>query len=234
VLAASSSYVLAVIGPEWEVGATAMKLLCIVGIVKGLVHFTGPLLFAVARPLIRATMLWAIAAINLAVIIVVGLALEGSAETDQLLGFSLSRVLVSLLVVLPLNLVIIHHLAGISFRAMLRWAVAPTTAGIASIAVVAGITATGLLDGVRPLFALIVAGGAALATALGVLIALEPRARSEVQRLRSGLATATRSRRLVARNDAVALVDGHAGSVQDLESSELPVADRRVADARAD
>ena len=184
VLAASSSYVLAVIGPEWEVGATAMKLLCIVGIVKGLVHFTGPLLFAVARPLIRATMLWAIAAINLAVIVAVGLALETSSETDQLLGMSLSRALVSLLVVLPLNLVIIRWLAGISFRSMLPWAVAPTTAGVASIAVVAGITATGLLDGVAPLLALIVAGGAALATALGVLIALEPRARSEVRRLR--------------------------------------------------
>ena len=132
---------------------------------------------------------------------------------------------------MPINLVIVHKLAGISFRSMLPWAVAPTTAGIASIAVVAGITATGVLDGVRPLLALIVAGGAALATALGVLLALEPRARSEVQRLRSGLVTATRSRRLVARDDSVALVDGPAGSVQDLESAELPVADRRVADA---
>jgi hypothetical protein len=208
-----------------------MKLLCIVGIVKGLVHFTGPLLFAVARPLVRATMLWAIAAINLAVIVAVGLALENSSETDQLFGMSLSRALVSLLVVLPLNLVIIRWLAGISFRTMLPWAVAPTTAGVASIAVVAGITATGLLDGVAPLLALIVAGGAALATALGVLIALEPRARSEVRRLRRSLATATRSRKLVARDDAVALVDGPASSVQDLEGAELPVTDRRVADA---
>jgi hypothetical protein len=171
-------------------------------------------------------MLWAIAAINLAVIVAVGLALEGSSENDQLLGFSLSRALVSLLVVLPLNLIIIRRLAGIRLGAMLRWAVAPTTAGIAAIAVVAGITATGLLDGIAPLLGLIVAGGAATATALGVLIALEPRARSEVQRLRRGLATATRSRRLVARDDAVALVDGPAGSVQDLEGAELPVADR--------
>ncbi len=226
VLAASSSYVLAVIGPEWEVGATAMKLLCIVGIVKGLVHFTGPLLFAVARPLIRATMLWAIAAINISVIVVVGMALESASEDDQLVGMSLSRVVVSLLVVMPLNLVIIHRLAGISFRAMARWTVAPTTAGVASIAVVAGITATGLLDGVAPLIALTVAGGAAVAVALGVLIALEPRARSEVRRLRRGLATATRSRRLVARDDAVALVDGPAGSVEELDGAELPVADR--------
>ncbi len=226
VLAASSSYVLAVIGPEWEVGATAMKLLCIVGIVKGLVHFTGPLLFAVARPLVRATMLWAIAAINISVIVVVGMALESASEDDQLVGMSLSRVLVSLLVVMPLNLVIIHRLAGISFRAMARWAVAPTTAGIASIAVAAGITATGLLDDAAPLVALIVVGGAAVATAVGVLMALEPRARSEVRRLRSGLATATRSRRLVARDDSVALVDGPAGSVEELDGAELPVADR--------
>ena len=46
VFAACSDYVLAVIGPEWEIGSDALKLLCVVGIVKGLVHFTGPLLFA--------------------------------------------------------------------------------------------------------------------------------------------------------------------------------------------
>jgi len=224
-LAASSDYVLAIIGPEWEVGATAMKLLCIVGIVKGLVHFTGPLLFAVARPLVRASMLWAIAAINIAVIVAVGLALETASEEDQLLGMSLSRALVSVLVVVPLNLVIIRWLAGISLRTMAPWVVAPLTAGLASIAVVAGITATGFLDDVPPLLALFVAGGVAVATALAILVALEPRARSEVARARRRLAGRKRPG-LVAADDSVVLVDRPGRTVEDLESTELTRADR--------
>jgi O-antigen/teichoic acid export membrane protein len=231
VLAASSDYVLAVIGPEWEVGADAMKLLCIVGIVKGLVHFTGPLLFAVARPLVRASMLWVIAAINIGALVAVGFALETASEESQLLGTSAVRAVVSVAVILPLNLVIIRRLAGLSVREMAPWVVAPLTAGVASIAVVAGITATGILDDAPAFLALIVAGSIATGTALGILLALEPKARSEVQRMRRGLARVRRSRRLVAGDDAVALVDGPAGSVEELDGTELPVADRRIADA---
>jgi PST family polysaccharide transporter len=230
VLAASSDYVMAIIGPEWEVGADAMKLLCIVGIVKGLVHFTGPLLFAVARPLMRALMLWVIAAINVAVVVAVGLALESASEEDQLIGMSAARALVALLVIVPLNLFVIKRLAGLSARTLAPWTVAPLTAGIASIVVVAGVTATGILDDVPAFVALIVAGGLATATAVGVLFALEPRARSEVTRLRRTLANRKRGR-LVAGDDAIADVDGTDGALQDLEGSELPVADRRVADA---
>ena len=132
VLAACSDYVLAVIGPEWEVGADAIKLLCVVGIVKGLVHFTGPLLFAVARPLVRAPMLWAIAAINLARHRRRRARPRDRVRDDQLLGMSLSRAPWSRCSSsCPLNLVIIRRLAGISFRSMAPWAVAPTTAGVA-------------------------------------------------------------------------------------------------------
>jgi hypothetical protein len=229
-LAASSSYVLAVVGPEWEVGADAMMLLCVVGIVKGLVHFTGPLLFAVAQPLARALMLWIIAAINVAAIVAVGFALESASEESQLLGMSAVRALVSLLVIVPLNLVIIQRLAGLSLRTLAPWTVAPLTAGIASIAVVEGITATGILDDTSPLLALGVAGGAAVIIALAVLLALEPKARSEIALIRRRLA-ASRRTALVAADDSVALVDGSRGAIEDPQGAELPRADGRVADA---
>ena len=45
-------------------------------------------------------MLWAIAAINISVIVVVGIALESASEDDQLVGMSLFARLVSLLVVI--------------------------------------------------------------------------------------------------------------------------------------
>ena len=83
-----SDYVLAVIGPEWETGADALKLLCVVGIVKGLVYFTGPLLFAVAKPFFRATMLWFLAAVSVVTVVAVGYALEDASAQRQLLGMS--------------------------------------------------------------------------------------------------------------------------------------------------
>jgi PST family polysaccharide transporter len=234
VLAASSEYVLAIIGPEWEVGADAMKLLCIVGIVKGLVHFTGPLLFAVARPLTRALMLWVIAAFNVVAIVAAGRALEAATEEDQLLGTSVARVLVSVLVVLPINLFIIRRLAGLPVRRIGAWSVAPVTAGVAAIAVVEGLSVLGALDGAPPVVGLIVAGGLAAGTTLAVLLALEPRARNEVTRLRRALGRARRGPALAAVDAPVGLVDGVDGSLEDLQRPETTFAEGGVPNPRPD
>lgn len=230
VLAASSEYVLAIIGPEWGIGADAMKLLCVVGIVKGLVHFTGPLLFAVARPLMRALMLWVIAAINVVAVVGVGMALETASNEEQLFGMSAVRALVALVVIVPLNLFVINRLAGLSPRTIAPWIVAPLTAGVAAIAVVEGITATGVLDDAPAFLALVVAGGAAVGVALGVLLGLDPRARSEVKQVSGSLAAFRRSP-LVAADDPVAFVDGVDSSVEDLDRAERRLANRGVTDA---
>ncbi len=234
VLAACSEYVLAVIGPEWEAGADAMKLLCIVGIVKGLVHFTGPLLFAVAKPLSRALMLWIIAGVNVAAVVLVGQALESATEDDQLLGMAAARALVSLLVVVPLNIVVIKRLAGLSARTLAPSIGAAVAAGLASIAVVEGITATGILDSAPPLLALIVAGGLATLTALGVLLALEPQVRSEVHRLRRALRTGRGPRQPAQAEQALAAIEGPDDSFDSLDSAEDPLVDRGISKARAE
>ena len=183
VLAACSGYVLAVVGPEWEVGSDALKLLCIVGIVKGLVHFTGPLLFAVAKPFYRATMLWFLAAVSVVTVVAVGYALEGASPERQLSGMSGARALIALAVILPLNLFIISRVAGLSPRTLARWLPAPLAAGISAIVVVELITQTGALDAAPPLIALVVAGGVAVAIAGAAMFALDPEARKLAQRL---------------------------------------------------
>jgi PST family polysaccharide transporter len=224
-LAACSDYVLAVVGEEWEPGSTALMLLCIVGIVKGLVHFTGPLLFAVARPLSRALVLWVIAAVNVAAVLVVGQALESASEDDQLLGMSAVRALVSLAVVVPLNLVIIRRLAGIRLRSLVPWSAPSVAAGLASIAVVQGLSATGLLDGLPPLVALLVAGGLTVGVSAAILLTFEPRLRAEIARLRRDLRTTRRGRPLGAGDEPVADVDGVDRPVQDLDRPEPARAD---------
>ena len=64
VMAACSDFIMAVMGPDWEPAADVLKLLALVGIGKAVVFFTGPLLFAVARPHLRAVMLWVLAALS--------------------------------------------------------------------------------------------------------------------------------------------------------------------------
>lgn len=182
VVAACSDYVLAVIGPEWEVGADALKLLCIVGIVKGLVHFTGPLLFAVAKPFFRATMLWFLAGVSVVTVVVVGALLSSDGAEEQLVGMSGARALVSLLVVVPLNLLIIYRVAGLSPTTFLPWLWAPLSAGIASILAVEGLTRSGALDDLAPFLALVVSFAVALGVALALMVALEPRVRDLLRR----------------------------------------------------
>lgn len=184
VFAACSDYVLAVIGPEWEVGADALKLLCVVGIVKGLVHFTGPLLFAVAKPFFRATMLWFLAAVSVVTVVLVGLLLESDGVGEQLVGMSGARALVSLLVVVPLNLLIIYRVAGLRPTTFLPWVWAPLAAGVAAIVVVEGITRSGGLDDLPSVLALVVSGVVAVGVAGAILWTLEPRARALLPRAR--------------------------------------------------
>lgn len=178
-------------------------------------------------------MLWIIAAINVTAVVIAGTALESATSDDQLIGMSTARVLVSLLVVVPINLVIIHRLAGIGPRTLVPWAAAPLAAGIAAIAVVQGISAVGVLDAAPPFVALVVAGGLAAGVCLGVLVALDPRARAEAGRIR-GLVRRRRRGALVAEDSAVSLVDGVDGPVEDLDRPESAFTDRRVPHPRAD
>ena len=184
VFGSCSSYVMAVIGPQWQVGADALLLLCIVGIVKGLVYFTGPLLFAVAKPFFRAIMLWFLAGVSVVTVVAVGYALEGAGEQRQLVGMSGARALVSLFVILPLNLLIISRVAGLRPRTFAPWLPVPLASGLSAMLGVTVLTMTGVLDDASPFVALAVAGGLAVAIAGGIMIAFEPRARAEVRRLR--------------------------------------------------
>ena len=67
-------------------GGDVLKLLAFVGIGKAVVFFTGPLLFAVARPHLRAVMLWALAALSAGTVVLVGLLLADDSIREQAVG----------------------------------------------------------------------------------------------------------------------------------------------------
>jgi O-antigen/teichoic acid export membrane protein len=177
VIAACSDYVLAVFGEEWEPGGVALKLLAIVGIAKALVFFSGPLLFALARPGFRALMLWVLAGASAATVVLVAMPLQGEPESDQLLGMAASRAVLFVLVVIPVNLAIIARLTGLTFKQLLHGTPVPLVAGLLAVGAVAGLQALGLLDRVPPIPALIITLGLATAITLGVLLLLDGSAR---------------------------------------------------------
>jgi O-antigen/teichoic acid export membrane protein len=184
VVAATSDFILDLFGDEWASAATVLPLLCIVGVVKGLVFFTGPLLFAVAKPLLRAAVLWMLGGLSAVTVVLVGGALSGASIEDQILGMSASRALLFLLAILPVNLAILHRYGGLRLRSLVRALPGPLGSALAAGAVGIGLEVSGLLDGFAAVPAAIVAVGAAGAAAFAALVLLEPDARTELRALR--------------------------------------------------
>jgi len=197
VMAACSDFLMALMGSEWEPAADVLKLLALVGIGKAIVFFTGPLLFAVARPHLRAVMLWALAALSAGTVLLVGWLLTDEGSREQALGMAASRAAFFLAIVIPVNLAVVCWITGLRPRSFLPWLPSPLLSAAAAIGVVALLELSGLLDGLPAIVGLLIAGTASLLAAGALLFALEPRARGlarpvlrKLTRRRAGTATA--------------------------------------------
>ena len=191
-LAACSDFLLAVIGPEWEPGADALKLLALVGIAKAVIAFTGPLLFAIGRPAFRAVMLWLLGAASAATVVVAAELLESASEERQLFGVALSRALLFLLVFVPINVLVVRWLTGFRLREFAAIAAAPTAAGLAAALLVFLLREATRIESIPPIAGLAVAAALGVAAAAGTLLALDPRSRDYARGLRRALAAAYR------------------------------------------
>jgi O-antigen/teichoic acid export membrane protein len=177
VMAACSDLLMALMGPEWEPAADVLKLLALVGIGKAIVFFTGPLLFAVARPHLRAVMLWALAAVSAGTVLLVGWLLTDDGTREQAIGMAASRAAYFLAIVIPLNLAVVCWITGLRPRSFLPWLPSPLLSAGAGIGVVALLQLSGLLDGLPAFAGLLIGGTASFLAAGAVLFALEPQAR---------------------------------------------------------
>ncbi len=186
-VAATSDFVVGLFGPEWLPAASVLPVLCVVGLVKGLVFFTGPLLFAVARPLLRAAVLWVLGALSAVTVVVVGAALTGSSADDQILGMGASRAALFVVAILPLNLVILRRFGGLRISRLGRSLPGTVASGLAAVGVGVGLDASGALDGMSAVPAAVIAVGAAGTVALAVLALVDSQARSELRSLRERL-----------------------------------------------
>jgi hypothetical protein len=144
-------------------------------------------LFASGRARFRAVMLWVLAIVSTALVIVVGSALADASVDDQVIGMAASRAVLFVPVLLPINLWIISRVTGFRIGMLGRSGVVPVVAGLAAFGVE---RLLGLSDAVRslsPLPELAVLASASGATAVAVLMALEPRVREQARELASML-----------------------------------------------
>jgi PST family polysaccharide transporter len=189
VLAGSSDELLDVMGESWDGLATTISLLCIAGVVKAVALFTAPLLFALDHPRLRAAIVWGLAAVSAAAVVIAGSILEGSDLEDVLRGMAGSRALVYVLVFLPVSILVITRMAGLPFGRILRMLPGPILAGLVGFGVAEALEATGLLDALPAVASLILSAALSLLAVVAVLAVLEP----EVRRAPAQLARALRS-----------------------------------------
>jgi PST family polysaccharide transporter len=182
VIAACGKLIVNVLGSKWAPAAGALELLAIVGISKALILFTGPLLFAVAKPHLRVFMVWVFAAVSTVTFVAVALALRGSSTNSQLLGMSGSRAVLFVLVFIPVNLLLIAHVAKMPLLRLLAVLRTPVLSGGAAALAVVGLQATGALDGAPPVVALGACLTLATVIAGAIILLLEPRLRAKVHR----------------------------------------------------
>ena len=110
-----------------------------------------------------------------------------------------SRAVLFLLVVIPVNLMIISRLPGLSTKELLRGTPAPLVAGLVAVGAVAGLQALGLLGDVPAVVALIITLGVATVITVGGLMFLDGSARRAVRGVGQGIAVQLRRARSGAR-----------------------------------
>jgi O-antigen/teichoic acid export membrane protein len=183
VVVATSHELVSMLGSDWDRAAVPLELLSLAGIGKAIGYFTGPVLFAVSRPRFRAAMLWILAAVSTVTVLVVGQALRGASIGHQVVGMSISRAVLFLVVLIPVNLAIVRHFTGLNLRPLLRSVPAPVLSGLAAVAVVFAVRASGAVDGLPTFPALLVTGALATLTTTSLLITFDGTARGYARRL---------------------------------------------------
>lgn len=168
-LALVSTPLMAAMGPQWAPAAGVLQILCALGMVLTFTRFTETLLPALSRPQYLAIIKWAECLVTVVLLLAVVLALKRSPVVTQVIGIALAQFVAGALVFGPILFYILIRLSGISLSALLSVVTAPLVAAAASSAAVLGISASGLLQGMRPtavLAADVLVGGLAAIAAL--------------------------------------------------------------------
>lgn len=178
VLAGSASTIMRLVGEDWAPAVRPLQILCVVGVVRVLIVFAGPMLQAQGRPFLQASMSWLVAGVSAATFVVAGVALQSSTTASQVVGVAASRAVIYGGAVLVLTVWLMSRFGGVEPLLFLRVATPAIASGLA--AMVAGSAVAGALLSWSAFLAAPVVGVAATAVALATLLVLDSQARDLV------------------------------------------------------
>jgi O-antigen/teichoic acid export membrane protein len=182
-LAALATPICAALGPKWAFTAPVIQVLCVIGCVRAVTLFTGPLLQAANRPRSFAYLTWSLAIANVGVFVATGLWLKNADVSRQTLGIAGSRAAVFCLLYVPLNLGAMMRVCRISVWQMLA-AITPGAAGCAVVLTVGLMTERAVHSmHLRPLVSLLLAGAVTGSVAAAWALMLDERIRNTAMNL---------------------------------------------------
>ncbi|MGH9227706.1 MAG: lipopolysaccharide biosynthesis protein [Acidimicrobiales bacterium] len=142
VLAGCAHPILRLFGPEWVGASGALQILCLVAGVKALTLVATAGIQGIGRPHVLAVLSWVAAALSAGALVAAGVALQGAAVADQVLGMAMSRAVVYLALIGPIEVVVLHRCCALTPRSLLGAIREPALIGIA--AALAGVLWTGV------------------------------------------------------------------------------------------
>jgi PST family polysaccharide transporter len=180
-LAVTSDLVMAAIGPQWALAADALKILCIVGIVRTLSYFVGPMLQAIGKPNLLAGVEWTHAVVGVGALVVAANLLQNYSTWGQVVGIAGTRFATGVLFLTPLVLYLLKRYCRITLGALATTMLPSVVAASSVVAVVIGLNATGVLNSARPILSLLVAVPLGALVGVSVLWILDSQLRSIVR-----------------------------------------------------
>jgi O-antigen/teichoic acid export membrane protein len=177
-LAAVSDRLVRAVGPQWQASAPVIKILCIIGIARSVMLFTGAYLKAVGRPGMVTLFVWSVAITTTLMFIISGIILKNFSIAQQIVGVAAFRAFIVVIIFLPINLFLIIRFAGVTIRDLFTAISSPILAGAAIILVVLGMKSAVDSLGLRPLMAFGLTGMVAAMAGVITMISADNRFRN--------------------------------------------------------
>jgi hypothetical protein len=198
-------------GEQWDAAARVLAVLCVVGAVRAVTAFSGPMVQAQGRPGLGAGLAWLAGGLSAVTFVVTGVALRDADIVDQVFWMAMSRALLFGVVFLGINLWLMRRFGGASIRSTLA-AIAPSfVSGLGAAAAGWLFLTSGVTDRWPNLAVLVTTGIVSTAVAVALLMTTEPHARSLYTDLRRTIgAHVSSSIRHPASNQRPAPVDPRA------------------------
>jgi PST family polysaccharide transporter len=178
IIVACSTPIMGLLGDQWDPAARVLAVLCVVGGVRAVTAFSGPMLQAQGRPGLGAGLAWLAGGLSAITFVVTGVALRDADIVDQVFWMAISRALLFGIVFFGINLWLMRRFGGASIRAILA-AISPSlVSGLSAAAAGWLFLTSGVVDGWPDLAALVATGMVSTAVAVALLMTTEPHARS--------------------------------------------------------